>query len=142
MRLTEKRCQGTTTLTDINIQGNPIPIIEEIFKALELSLIVGEKVSQNISLIIEKWKNSIEEKKTSSIWKLLYLLIEQPVVNSTYISNKLGISIRGANKLIDRAISYGILRRIGNKQRDIFYQANEIINLLDEISDLRILRRI
>lgn len=123
-------------------KGNPIPIIEEIFKALELSLIVGEKVSQNISLIIEKWKNSIEEKKTSSIWKLLYLLIEQPVVNSTYISNKLGISIRGANKLIDRAISYGILRRIGNKQRDIFYQANEIINLLDEISDLRILRRI
>ena len=32
------------------------------------------------------------------------------------------------NKLIHRAIRYGILRRIGNKQRDIFYQADDIIN--------------
>ncbi len=123
-------------------EGNPMPIIEEIFKALESSLIVGEKASQNISLIIEKWMNTIEEKASSSIWKFLYLLVEQPVVNSTYISNKLGISIRGANKLIDRAIDYGCIRRIGNKQRDIFYQADDIIAVMDEISDLSILRRI
>ncbi len=123
-------------------EGNPIPIIEEIFKALELSLMIGEKVSQNISSIVEKWESIIEEKKTSSIWKFLYLLIEQPVVNSTHIANGLGISIRGANKLIDRAIGYGILRRIGNEQRDIFYQADDIISIMDEISDLSILRRI
>ena len=122
-------------------QGDPIPIIEQVFKALELSLVIGEQVSQRISSIIENWESVIDEKKTSSIWKFMYFLIEQPVVNSAYISDKLEISIRGANKLINRAIDYGILRRIGNEQRGIFYQSDEIISVLDEISDMDALRR-
>lgn len=122
-------------------QGDPIPIIEQVFKALELSLVIGEQVSQRISSIIENWESVIDEKKTSSIWKFMYFLIEQPVVNSAYISDKLEMSIRGANKLINRAIDYGILRRIGNEQRGIFYQSDEIISVLDEISDMDTLRR-
>lgn len=122
-------------------EGHPLPIIQQVFKALELSLIIADKVSQKISLIIKKWESVIDEKKTSSIWKLLYFLIEQPVVNSAYVSDKLEISIRGANKLINRAIDYGILRRTGIEQRGIFYQSDEIISVMDELSDLDTLRR-
>ena len=123
-------------------KGDPLPIIQQLFKALELSLLVAEKASRKISLIIEKWEDAIKEKKTSAIWQFLHYLIEQPVVNSAYISDKLEISIRGANKLIARAIEYGILKRTGSERRGIFYQSDEIISVLDEISDLSILRRI
>lgn len=51
------------------------------------------------------------------------------------------ITVRGANKLISRAIDYGILRRIGNEHRGIFYQADAIIEIMDSISDLSILKR-
>ncbi len=122
-------------------KGNPLPIIQQLFKALELSLLVAEKASRGIFLIIEKWEDAIKEKKTSAIWQFLHYLIEQPVVNSAYISDKLEISIRGANKLIARAIDYGILKRTGSERRRIFYQSDEIISVLDEISDLSILRR-
>ena len=122
-------------------KGDPLPIIQQLFKALELSLLVAEKASRKISLIIEKWEDAIKEKKTSAIWQFLHYLIEQPVVNSAYISDKLEISIRGANKLIARAIEYGILKRTGSERRGIFYQSDEIISVLDEISDLSILRR-
>ncbi|NLY63203.1 MAG: hypothetical protein GX074_05025 [Erysipelothrix sp.] len=47
----------------------------------------------------------------------------------------------GSNKLIGRAVEYGILRKIGNAHRDIFYQSDEIIKVMDAISNLDILKR-
>ena len=122
-------------------QGNIIPIIEQVFDALELALMIGDEASKQISSVVNQWESNIDEKKTSSIWNLLYLLIDQPVVNSTFVSDNLNITLRAANQLISRAIDYGILRRIGNEQRGIFYQADAIISILDKISDNTILRR-
>ncbi len=122
-------------------EGNPIPIIEQVFYSLELALIIGEQASADVSEVVKRWKSNIDEKRTSSIWKLIYLLIDQPVVNSTFVSENLNITLRAANQLISRAINYGILRRIGNEQRGIFYQADDIISILDKISDNTIIRR-
>lgn len=38
-------------------------------------------------------------------------------------------------------MEYGILRRIGNEQRGIFYQSDEVIKIMDEIADLTIIKR-
>lgn len=121
--------------------GDPTLIIEQVAEALELSLVIGDKVSRDISTVISTWEQLIDEKRSSSIWNLLYLLIDQPVVNSAFVSEKMEITLRGANKLISRAIDYGILRRIGNEHRGIFYQADAIIEIMDSISDLSILKR-
>lgn len=123
-------------------KGNPIPIIEQVFEALELAINIGNQVSNEVSTIIKEWETTINERKTSEIWNLLYLLIEQPVVDSNYISNKLKITTRGANSLIQRASEYGILSRIGTEQRGIFYQSNALISVLDKISDNNEIRRI
>ena len=122
-------------------EGNPLPIIEELVNAVEISLVIGNIVSKEISIIIEEWESKIDERKTSSIYKLIYLLIEQPVINSLYLSDKLNITIRAANQLIERAIDYGILSKFGSAQRGIFYQANDIIDIMNMIPDNEIIRR-
>lgn len=119
----------------------PLPIIEELVSAIETSLVIGNIVSKEISMIIQKWEDKIGERKTSSTYKLIYLLIEQPVINSMYLSDKLNITIRAANQLIDRAIDYGVLTKFGTAQRGIFYQANDIIDIMNLISDNKIIRR-
>ncbi len=121
--------------------GDPLPIVQQIFEALELALLIGDRASEEITLVIERWESIVEERKNSSIWKFLYILIEQPVINSMYVSKKLDITVRGANKLIERAVEYGILRRIGNEHRGIFYQSDEVIQIMDEIADLTIIKR-
>ena len=123
-------------------EGNPLPIIEQVFKAIELSLAIGENVSAKISSIIQNWENIINERKTSTIWKLIYLLIEQPVINTNLIKEKLHLTLRGANKLIDRAIGYGILTKFGNQKKGMFYQSSEIIAVLDDITQIKKLYRI
>ena len=122
-------------------EGNPIPIIEQISNAIELAINIGSTVSNEISAIVSNWEGTIGERKTSSIWKLLYLIIEQPVINSKYLEEKLNISLRAANDLISRAVDYGILRRIGSEKRGIFYQSDEIVTIMDKISDIGSIRR-
>ena len=122
-------------------KGNPLPIIEELVKAIETSLIIGGIVSKEVSEAILKWENKITERRTSSIYKLIYILVEQPVINSMYLSNKLNITVRAANNLIDRAINYEILRKFGTAQRGIFYQSDDIINIMNKISDDKLIRR-
>lgn len=122
-------------------EGDPIPIIEEISSALELAVMIGNETSNQISKVIEHWESMIQERKNSSIWKLLYLLIEQPVVDTSYIEDRLNITNRGANKLIIRAQEYGILRKLGNAHRGVFYQSDDIINVMESVSDLSILQR-
>lgn len=66
--------------------GDPTLIIEQVAEALELPLVIGDKVSRDISTAISTWEQLIDEKRSSSIWNLLYLLIDQPVVNSAFVS--------------------------------------------------------
>ncbi|AMC93972.1 hypothetical protein AOC36_08225 [Erysipelothrix larvae] len=69
----------------------------------------GNCVSTDVSTLIEHWETIIEKRKTSSIWKLLYLIVGQPVINLKYLESKIGISLRASNILMKRAKEYGIL---------------------------------
>ena len=63
-------------------EGDPIPIIIQISSALELAINIGYKASNEVSAIVKHWEEVINERNTSSIWKIIYLIIEQPVINS------------------------------------------------------------
>lgn len=121
--------------------GDPLPIIEQITGSLELALYIGQRTADQIAQITEEWNQVINERKNSAIWKLIDIIIEQPVINTKYLEENLNISTRTANNLIDRAISYGLLRRIGTEKRGIFYQSDAIIEVMDEVSSLETLRR-
>lgn len=122
-------------------EGNPYPIIEELVNAIEIALMIGDIVSKEISNIISKWESKIKERKTSSIYKLIYLLIEHPVVNSMFIAKSLNITIRSANLLIDRAVNYGILKQFGNAKRGILYQASDFIDIFEKVSSNEFIKR-
>ena len=44
--------------------------------------------------------------------------------------------------MVERACGYGILRPIGNRRRGVFYQADELIDLLEELSSVQGIRRV
>lgn len=122
-------------------KGDPIPIIEQLIGAIETSLLIGDIVSDEISVIQYKWLSRINERKSSSIYRLVNILLEQPVINSNYLSHKLDITPRAANQLIERAIGYGILSRFGSEKRGIFYQSNDIIEIMNRVSSNEIIKR-
>lgn len=62
--------------------------------------------------------------------------------STAYLAEHLGITVRAAGNLVARACEYGILRPIGNRRRGVFYQADELINLLEEVSSAEGVRRV
>jgi Fic family protein len=122
--------------------GDPLPIIAQITKAIELAVQIGFAVTRKVETIIGAWEEIITEKKTASIWKMVHLLADQPVVNAKYISGKLGITERAARDVLARAEGYGILRKFGNEQRGLFFQADAIIEVMEEISAVKNIRRL
>lgn len=122
-------------------EGNPIAVVEQLVDALELSLMVGRLVARNLDGVFARWRGLMTERANSSIHRLPLVLAEQPVVTVPYVAEKMGITTRAAQNLVSRACEYEILRPLGNRRRGVFYQADELIDVLEEASSLPSIRR-
>lgn len=122
-------------------EGNPIAVVEQLVDALELSLMVGRLVARNLDGVFAGWRGLMTERANSSIYRLPLVLAEQPVVTVPYVAEKMGITTRAAQNLVSRACEYEILRPLGNRRRGVFYQADELIDVLEEASSLPSIRR-
>ena len=122
-------------------EGNPIAVVEQLVDALELSLMVGRLVARNLDGVFAGWRGLMTERANSSIHRLPLVLAEQPVVTVSYVAEKMGITTRAAQNLVSRACEYEILRPLGNRRRGVFYQADELIDVLEEASSLPSIRR-
>lgn len=123
-------------------EGNPLVIIEELVSALELALFVSRVTETSIESLLEDWDSLVGHRKGSKIRQLPKTLVKQPVVNSAYLADSLGVTQRTATTLILRACEYGMLRHMGKRQRGDFYQSDAIINVLDEINEASTFRNI
>lgn len=123
-------------------EGDPLVIIEELVSALELALFVSRVTETSIESLLEDWDCLVGHRKGSKIRQLPKTLVKQPVVNSAYLADSLGVTQRTATTLILRACEYGMLRHMGKRQRGDFYQSDAIINVLDEINEASTFRNI
>ena len=123
-------------------EGDPLVIIEELVSALELALFVSRVTETSIESLLEDWDSLVAHRKGSKIRQLPKTLVKQPVVNSAYLADSLGVTQRTATTLILRACEYGMLRHMGKRQRGDFYQSDAIINVLDEINEASTFRNI
>ena len=78
----------------------------------------------------------------SASHRLPALLVEQPVVGVSYVASHLGITDCAARNVVETSCERGILAKVGNAKRGAFYQAVELIEVLEEASSLQGFRRI
>ncbi len=122
--------------------GEIAPIVAQIADALEVAIVIGDKIAARLDAVLDGWRAAVTERKTAAIHRLPALLVEQPVVNIAYVAENLAITERAAANLVDRACQYGILKKIGNAKRGVFYQAPELIDVLEEASSAPGIRRL
>lgn len=123
-------------------QGDSLSIVESVVGALELALVIGRRVADAIDEVMDGWRASIVERAGSAIWQLPQLLAEQPVVTVPFVADRLGITPRAASSLVARACEYGMLRPLGARRRGDFYQSDELLDLLEEVSSMPGIRRV
>lgn len=123
-------------------EGAIEPIIECLADALELSVVIGARIASDVDKIIAGWTQANTDRAGSASHRLPSLLVEQPVIDVSYVASHLGITDRAARNLIEVACERGILTKIGNAKRGAFYQAPDLIAVLEDASSLQGIRRI
>ena len=121
-------------------EGDPEAVVIQLVDALDVACAAGNLVAKQIDGILEAWYSKIAQRKGSSIYRLVDLLVEQPVVDRAYLSSRLRITPRACSNLINLACEYGILRPVGG-ERASFYQCDDLIDALESISSAAELRR-
>jgi hypothetical protein len=122
--------------------GEVEPIISCLADALELAVVIGSRIASDVDAILDAWRAVNTDRAGSASHGLPALLVEQPVVNAAYVAGHLGITDRAARTLVETACERGILQKMGNAKRGAFYQADELIGILEEASNLQGIRRI
>ena len=118
------------------------PVIECLADALELAAVIGSRIALDVDGILDGWASENTDRVGSASHRLPALLVEQPVVDVAYVASHLGITDRAARNLVEVACERGILAKMGNAKRGAFYQATDLIAVLEEASSLRSIRRI
>ncbi len=122
--------------------GDVIPVVTQLVEALELAIALGDEVAHRIDGVIADWRARMTERAGSAMHRLPDVLVEQPVVDSAYLAQHLGVTRRATTSIIEKACAYGMLRPVGGRLRGGFYQADELIEVLEEISDMHGIRRV
>lgn len=122
-------------------EGNIEPIIEQFCDASSFALKLAYQLAETLDELMQNWKDTINERKNSNIYRLLPLIVSQPIITTKYVAEHLGIEERSAHYMLERAVSYGILKSNSKLQKQMLYQNDEILLLLDEIAAQKALRR-
>ena len=123
-------------------EGQIEPIVSCLADALWLAVLLGMHIAADVEEVLEGWRAANTDRSGSASHRLPALLVEQPVVNTGYVAEHLGISDRAARTLVDVACERGILAKMGNARRGDFYQASELLAILEEASSVQGVRRI
>lgn len=123
-------------------EGEIEPIVSCLADALELAVVIGPRIAADVDVILGTWRSTNADRAGSASHRLPALLVEQPVVDVGFVSRRLGITDRAGRVLIQTACERGILSKMGNARRGAFYQATDLIGILEEASSLQGIRRI
>jgi len=118
------------------------PMIECLADALELAVVIGSRIASDVDEVLAGWAIENTDRAGSASRRLPALLVEQPVVDVAFVASRLGITDRAARNLVEVACERGILAKMGNAKRGAFYQAPDLIAVLEEASSLEGIRRI
>lgn len=109
-----------------------------------LAQLRSAKLAQRYLLEIESiqysWNQLVQDKYSppthASIWKIIKVLPEMPVVTVNSLAERLGFSIAVINRSVQQLEQLGILTESSNSKRNRFWQSIEILNIIDEFSDV------
>jgi len=113
--------------------GDFIPIVKEITAGIIFAVQVGGSMVAKIDEIINNWKANIKAKESSNVWRLIDLLVENPVVDAKFVSEKLNLSLKSAYNILEDAHNFGVLKPIGKINQNMKFEAIGITGLIDGV---------
>jgi len=112
-------------------EGRPEPIVRLIAEASLSSIANGRTLVSDLRSVRGRWAERIQARADAAAWKVADILMEQPVIDSPAVQERLGVPAMSANRAIERLVNDGILNEVTGKHRGRVYEAKEVLLALD-----------
>lgn len=80
------------------------------------------------------WRTRVTARRGAAVHRLVDLLLRQPVVDNKLVTSTLGVTGANAPIAIDRLVDAGILAQITDGRRNRIWQAEDVVQMLDEFA--------
>ncbi|WPF81928.1 Fic family protein [Sanguibacter sp. 4.1] len=111
--------------------GDVDPIVETLAEAAIASVANGQLLVADLRTLRQRWTDSITARSDSAVWKIVDLLLRQPVISTAVVMETVGINHTNASRAIDRLLTAGILSEVSGRRRSQLWQSTEVIQALD-----------
>ncbi|MBM7500853.1 Fic family protein [Brachybacterium muris] len=112
--------------------GDARPIIEQFAHAARYAATTGSRLVDDLAAVLAHSRNLMTGmRRQATGWKVLPLLIAQPIVDSAFVRDRLGVSAMTAQRALDQLTDAGVLRETTGFSRNRVWQQGEILAVLD-----------
>lgn len=112
--------------------GAPEPIIGLVAEAASAAAVSGEGLLSDLAEVRSRWTPMIAARPDSAVYRVADLLLRQPVVNSAFVSEQLGVAPSIAIRHLRRLAETGVLVETAGRARNRVWRAPDVLEVLDE----------
>ncbi len=115
--------------------GDIEPIVERFAEASFDSVVNGRRLVTELRAIREAWSDAITSRRQATVWRVLDVVFQHPVLDNALVQRELGVSVMGADAAITELVGIGALEEITGGLRNRRYAAVQVLAALDALAE-------
>lgn len=115
-------------------RGDLVPIVTRFAEASLRATDNGRWLVNELRTVRAGWESKIHARRDAGVWRLLEVLVRQPVVDAPTVATELGIAPSNAGRAVAPLVEAGVLTEFTGSARNRMWQANEVLAALDEFA--------
>lgn len=113
-------------------EGDAGPIVRVFARASRIASVTGTKLVEDVMAELEDSRDRMAGiRADSSAWKVLPVLMGQPVVTVRYLQDKLGLGEMSALRALETLTARGVVEETTGRKRGRVWQHSGVLGLLD-----------
>jgi len=94
----------------------------------------GQQLVHDLRDLRANWKTAVRARSDSAVWRVMELLLRQPIINTKVLQHELGIESKHADRHMTVLKDAGIVSSFTAYQRGIHWKADDVLASLDDFA--------
>ncbi len=113
--------------------GDARAIVEQFSRAARYAAATGTRLVDDLAAQLDASREQLEGVRRHALaWRVLPLLVGQPIVNAAHLQRILGVSAMTAQRALAQLTAAGVLREATGRSRHRVWQHSGILGVLDD----------
>ena len=114
--------------------GEPSAIVEKLAGASFAAATNGRQLVRDLRSIRKGWDGRLTARRGATAWRLVDVLLRQPVADTTTVARELGVTPQNALRAITPLVNAGVLEEFTGFARNRMWQSREVLDALDDFA--------